>query len=133
MGIRALDAGYVDYVALERQRNPFYRENPPGVANEPVELSIVFGMADFLLYVLAIYPLASAFQACFYLWCLTIPFGFLSTVMPVGPISTWYWRRSHPRQTLKPIGDLGVWQQELLARRHQLQAFAVETVMVENE
>src|SRR5579885_1836122 len=129
---RALDAGYIDTLALEHARNPHYREYPPGVANEPVELPIVFGLVDFVIYVFAIYPLAAAYQACFFLWAATIPFGFLSAVMPVGPVSAWYWRRTRVVQTLKPAPFESP-EQELLRKRHRLQELAVETVRVEKE
>jgi len=128
---RACDVGYVDALAAAKARNPHYREYPPGVANEHVDLPIVFGLIDFSLYVAAIYPLAIAYQACFFLWTLTIPFGFLSTVMPVGPASAWYWRRTHPaKPKAAPQVDLAALEQQLLAKRQWLHELSVQSVHV---
>lgn len=126
-------AGYVDSLPLERaSRNPDYREYPPGVANERVEMQVVFGLVDFVLYVCAIYPLANAYQACFFLWAIPIPLGFLSTVMPVGPASGWYWRKTHPaKQESAP--SLKVVERALLARRQKMLDLAAQTVNVEAE
>src|ERR1041384_1210595 len=91
---RFLDAQYVDDLAVAKARNPYYREYPPGVGNEPIEMPVLCGLIDFLMYVLIIFPFALTDQILFFLWMLTIPFGFLSAVMPVGPVSAWYWRKS---------------------------------------
>jgi hypothetical protein len=127
-------AGYVDTLALERARNPHYEEYPAGVANERVDLPIVFGLVDFLLYVIAIFPFAAAYQACFFLWVLPIPFSFLSAVMPVGPVSAWYWRRTHPATSKHSSGrDMEALERSLIVRRQRLQELKAETVHVEAE
>lgn len=128
-----LNAGYADALAAAKARNPHYREYPPGVANERVELPVICGLIDFLIYVVAIFPLAQSDQSLFVLWMLTIPFAFLSAIMPVGPVSAWYWRRA--RQGVKPkvvAVDEDVLTQ-LRARRQWLQELAVESVKVESE
>jgi hypothetical protein len=130
---RACDLGYVDELAAARARNPYYREYPPGVANEPVDRPIVFGLLDFFAYVLAIYPLAAAHQACFFLWVVTIPFGFLSTVMPVGPISAYYWRYLRPNPDKLAIQDLESTRQQLITRLNALKELLVESFSIEKE
>jgi hypothetical protein len=131
---RSMGFGNGDSLPLEHaSRNPYYREYPPGVANERVEMPVVLGMVDFVLYVLAIYPLASAYQACFFLWALPIPLGFLSAVMPVGPASAWYWRRTHPRQRTARLESLEEIERGLIARRQRMQELEAETVSVEAE
>src|SRR3569832_56890 len=127
-----LDAGYVDELAIAKARNPYYREYPPGVGNEPMELPVVYGLVDFLIYVLLIFPFALSDQELFFLWTLTIPFGFLSTVMPVGPVSAWYWRKTRVVKQVakKPVIDAELLVQ-LRARRQWLQELAVESVKVE--
>ena len=130
---RFLDASYVDELAIAKSRNPYYRENPPGVANEPIERPVAFGLIDFFLYVLIIYPIAAANQALFLLWVLTIPFAFLSAVMPVGPVSAAYWSRVRTREKpARPLIEEGVFV-SLRARRQWLQELAVESVKVESE
>lgn len=130
----SMGAGYVDSLPLERaSRNPHFREYPPGVANERVEMPVVFGMVDFLLYVLAIYPLASAYQACFFLWALPIPLGFLSAVMPVGPASALYWRRTHPSKPAARTQSLDEIERGLISRRQRMQELEADTVHVEAE
>ena len=120
----------IELLPLERSVKPYYREYPPGVANEHVDLPIVFGMVDFLLYVVAIIPLAAANQSLFFLWVLTIPFGFLSTAMPVGPVSGWYWRKAH---AARPAEDSYELESALLAKRQKLYELVAETVKVEAE
>ena len=129
---RFIDAAYVDEVAIAKARNPYYREYPPGVANEPVELPVLYGLVDFVLYVLVIFPFALSDQALFYLWALTIPFGFLSAIMPVGPVSYWYWQKTHKSRVQKDAvaEDLLV---TLRAKRQWLQELAVQSVRVETE
>lgn len=128
-----LDAGYVDEIAIAKSRNPYYRENPPGVGNEPIELPVLYGLLDFLIYVLIIFPIALANHAWFFVWIATIPFAFLSTVMPVGPVSAWYWRKMRgPRPTKSPIPT----EEQLTAlraRRQWLQELALESIKVESE
>jgi hypothetical protein len=129
-----LNAGYVDELALAKARNPYYRENPPGVANERVELPVLCGLVDFVIYVFAIFPFALANDALFFLWVLTIPFAFLSAVMPVGPVSAIYWRKL--RATQRPIAKQGLSEDHLIslrARRQWLEELAVESVKVEAE
>ncbi len=127
-------AGYVESLPLDRaSRNPHYREYPPGVANERVEMPVVFGMVDFVLYVLAIYPLASAYPAFFFLWALPIPLGFLSTVMPIGPASAWYWRRHHLATPFARARSLEEFERTLIARRQRLVELESDAVGVEAE
>src|SRR4051812_8847657 len=127
-----LNRGYVDTLALERARNPPYQEWPAGVAGERMGVPAVFGLIGFLLYVLAIFPFAASSQSCFFLWILPIPFGFLSAVMPVGPVSAWYWRRGRAvrsnDQADKNLEDL---EQSLIVRRQRLQELRADTVHVE--
>lgn len=128
-----MNAGYVDELAMAKARNPYYRDYPPGVANEPVELPVLFGMVDFVIYVLAIFPFALANQSLFFLWALTIPFAFLSAVMPVGPVSAWYWRKTHADKKPTPLPVPEEVTISLRARRQWLQELAVESVKVEAE
>jgi len=126
------DVPYVDELAIAKARNPYYREYPPGVANEPVELPVLYGLVDFVLYVLVIFPFALSDQALFFLWALTIPFGFLSAVMPVGPVSYWHWQKTHKKPVEnKPVADDVL--ASLRAKRQWLQELAVQSVKVENE
>src|SRR6476659_4036076 len=125
-------AGYVDELAIAKARNPYYREYPPGVANEPVELPVLYGLVDFVIYVLLIFPFALSDQALFFLWALTIPFGFLSAVMPVGPVSYWHWHRSHHREPEK-VSHPEELLVSLRAKHQYLQELAVQSVRVETE
>ena len=129
---RYLDAHYVDELAIAKARNPYYREYPPGVANEPVELPVLYGLVDFVIYVLLIFPFALSDQALFFLWALTIPFGFLSAVMPVGPVSYWHWHRTQHKHIEKVANSEEVLV-SLRAKRQYLQELAVQSVRVENE
>ena len=129
-----MDAGRTDALAIAKARNPHYQEYPPGVANEPVARPVAYGLIDFLLYVVAIFPFASANQSFFVLWMLTIPFAFLSAVMPVGPVSAMYWRNARSgtrgRERQEQVEDQAV---SLRARRQWLNELAVESVKVEAE
>jgi hypothetical protein len=127
-----MDAGHMDALAAARARNPHYQECPPGVANERVERPVLYGLIDFLIYVLLIFPFALANQSFFMLWTLTTPFAFLSAAMPVGPVSAWYWSkaRAQTRPRVQPNVET---LEALRARRLWLQQLALESVKVEAE
>jgi hypothetical protein len=110
------------------------RRDEPGPEVETIDRRVLSGFADFLLYALLVYPLAMAHRELFFLWICTIPFVFLATVMPVGPISSFYWGRQQLHTALPssddPNADL---EHRLLARRQRLQELYNDTVHVEAE
>src|SRR5438309_924690 len=111
-----VDAEPADALAAMKVGNPYYRE-AHAPEDKPIELGVVFGMLDFLLYVFAVLPLAHASSAYFFLWVSTIPFGFLSAAMPVGPLSALYWRSTRSsRVATQKAQDMVLLERQLVAR-----------------
>ena len=126
-----MDAGYLDDLVRAEHEGKRNNEPLPDFV-EIVDGRVAAGFCDFLLYAFLVYAVASANQSFFFLWILTIPFVFLATVMPIGPLSSWCWNRSRNTGAKRVTSDVDVLQ-ALIARRQRLLELAYESATVEAE